>query len=117
MNNIGRETVGVVRAPLIQGARSASLHRSWATATTTNYTTCSVQPFLMSNKLVVEMEDQREFASQVYRVWGPADMDVKSTDRIMWRGKLYDVRGPMGTFPDLHGRVHHVQFLMIDREG
>jgi hypothetical protein len=117
MNRIGRELVSVLRAPLVQGARSASLHRNWATAVSTDYDSCSVQPFLMSNKLVVELEDQREFASQVYRVWGPADMDVESTDRIMWRARLYDVRGPMGRFPDLRGNLHHVQFLMIERLG
>jgi hypothetical protein len=71
----------------------------------------------MSNKLVKEDENSREFASQFYRVWAPADTDVQSTDRFRWRGKQLEGWGTIGVYPDLNGQIHHVQFLTFEREG
>lgn len=117
MSNLGREVVTRVRAPLVTSARSGALQRDWANAVEFVYEGCSVQPFLMSNKLVQEDWDQREFFSQFYRVWGPPDMDIVATDRVLWRGKTMDVKGPSGLFPTLQGDAHHIQFLAQEKDG
>lgn len=114
---LGSETITVLRAPEATDSRDGSKYRDWSTATSTVVIGCMVQPFLMSNKLVIEDSLQREFTGQFFRIWAPGDTDIEYTDRIVWRGRTMDVYGDDGPFVDFEGNVDHIQFVAIYRRG
>lgn len=116
-SDLGREVVTILSAPEVIDIRDGSSYRDWGTATSTVVTGCMVQPFLMSNKLVVEDNLQREFASQYFRVWMPAGTLLAYTDRLLWRGDSYDVYGEAGVWHDFEGVESHVQCVALLRKG
>lgn len=115
--DLGSEVITIRRAPEVTDTRDNSKYRDWTTATSTVVTGCMVQPFLMSNKLVVEDNLQREFASQFFRVWFPAGTDLDYADRLEWRGGVYDIYGEAGTWVDFEGNEDHVQCIALLRKG
>jgi hypothetical protein len=114
---LGDEVITVLRAPIITDPRDNSKRADWDSATETDYPGCMIQPFLMSNKLVIEDNNERLFAQSFYRIWMPAGSDVLYTDRIRWRGETMDVFGQKGTWVDFEGNEDHIQLLGKLREG
>lgn len=116
-NDLGSEVITIKRAPELTDPRDGSLYRDWPTASSTVVEGCMVQPFLMSNKLVVEDNLQRQFASQYFRVWMPAGTDLEYTDRLEFRGNSYDVYGEAGPWYDFEAVESHVQCVVLLRKG
>lgn len=117
MRPLGREVVTVVRAQLVENTRDESLYRDWANATETDYSGCSVQPFILSEKFQAEDTTDREFLRYTLRVWGPPNMDVEYTDKVVWRGKEYEVSSLDGVWSHIMGPDHHIAFTVRERIG
>lgn len=114
---LGREQVTIIRAEFVENSRDGSKERDWANATRTTYKGCNVQPFILSEKFQSEDTKDREFARWTLRVWGPASMDVQYTDRVEWRGTVYEALGLIQVWSHLMGPDNHVSFAMRDRVG
>lgn len=79
---------------------------------------CSVQPFLLADKLQVEDNKDRAYASTTYRVFAPPSASiVNHTHWIRFDGVVYEVFGHPGPWRDLSGYPHHVEFLIRLRRG
>lgn len=117
MRPLGIEVFTVVRAPLVVSARDNSQYRDWANATETEISGCNVQPFILSEKLLQEVNAEREFVKQVWRVWLPPGSDVTYTDRGIWRGELHDILGINGIWNHIMGPEHHRDIMIRRREG
>lgn len=117
VNSLGMETVTIVRAPLATNPRDNSQFRDWASATKTDIEGCQVQPFLLSNKLQIEDNLQREFGASYFRVWLPAGTIVLYTDRLVHRNRTMDVYGQPGIWFDFEGVESHITVLAYFREG
>jgi hypothetical protein len=114
---LGSEVITVLRAPIVVSARDNSERPDWTAAVGTDYGNCMVQPFLMSNKLVIEDNAERMFAQSFYRIWMPSGTDVLYSDRLVWRGRHMDVFGQAGEWFDFEGNSDHIQLLGKLREG
>lgn len=114
---LGEETVTVKRSVIVVDPRDNSETRDWSSATLVDVHNCMVQPFKMSNKLVVEDNNEREFTRSFVRVWMPSDTDIRYTDRLVWRGIEMDVFGDPGILVDFDGNVDHIQVLGSIRRG
>lgn len=115
--DLGSEVVTRLRAPQVADPVDGSLYRDWTTAAALDIPGCSVQPFLLSNKLVLEDNLQREFAGEFYRLYLPAGSDILPDDRIIWRGNTMDIYGFEGAWYDFEGNPSHVQALAYRRKG
>ena len=114
---LGNETIEIVRAPLVRSARDNSENRDWNNPERWTIYEANVQPFILSEKLLVEVSGEREFLKQVWRVWVPAGSDVTYTDRCIWRCQEYDVLGINGIWNHIMGPEHHRDFMIRLREG
>lgn len=115
---IGSETIVIQRAPWITNPRDGTRRRDWANPVNTTVEGCSVQPFLLAEKLNFEVNAEREYARTGMRVWAPAgSLEPESSDRIQWRGRTYEVFGHASPWYDLEGQEDHVAFVMQLREG
>lgn len=114
---LGSDDIIIKRAPLVTDTRDNTQYRDWANATETPVKNCNVQPFLLTDKLKVERNMDREFVDDTWRVWAPPGTDVLYTDRVEFRGIEYEVRGLSGEWRDLEGHTHHVNFMIRRREG
>lgn len=91
-----------LRAPLISGGYGNS-SRDWANATSTDF---SVRT---SFKSVTEIiGDEARTATQLH-VFGGPELDLETTDRVIYRGKTYEVAGEVMTSLDGRGQLHHVR--------
>lgn len=114
---LGKETIVRVRAPLVRNSRDNSSNRDWANATRTTYTDCGVQPFLPSNRLLVEDNRGREFQQEPMRVYVPTEDDFVFTDRVEYRGKSYDLVTDPAPWTDFDGVQEFWTFVMRLRTG
>lgn len=117
MTVLGRETITVVHAVLVQDTFDHSESRDWANATRTDVPFCNVQPFKLSSRLVKEDSLQREWMSEYYRVWMPAGTEIEFFDRMEWRGKVMEVFGDEQPWHTFAGVEHHIQLLGLVLRG
>lgn len=117
MRSLGNETLVIITAALVTSSRDNSKERDWANATTQTAVGCSVQPFLMSNKLIKIDNEDREWVQEFLRIYIPAGQPTPAyTDRIQWRTQTLDSYGP--SQPWYHkGVLHHTQIIGRFREG
>lgn len=113
----GRETVVVVRAPLVTDSRDNTQYRNWENPTRTTVNGCGVEPFPLAEKLNFEENRGREFARSAVRIYMPPGTDVVATDRLEWDGKTFQVLGHPGKWSRFNGREHHVAVIAQQREG
>lgn len=114
---LGRDTVVIIRAAVVAGARGNERTFDWDNATRTVVKYCNVQPFLLTDKLKIEEGREREFAEDTWRVWAPAGTDIRYTDRVEFQDEEYEVRGLPGLWRDLDGKSSHVNFMIRKRVG
>lgn len=114
---LGTDTVTRVRAPLVRSARDNSESRDWTAATQTAIPNAMVEPFLPSNRLLVEDSRGREFQQEPVRVYLPAGADVVFTDRLLWQGKTYDVVTDPAAWTDFDGVTTFWTLVMRLRVG
>lgn len=117
MQQLGNETITVLRATMKTDAFDNSKYRDWTKPKKTTVRKCSVQPFILSEKYAAEFEVEREHVRQMLRVWCPAGTQVEYTDRIIHRGVEYDVMGIQSVWNHLNGKTNHVALLMRERLG
>lgn len=124
MLKLGSETLRVIHALIVSDAFDNSQTLDWANATTLTYTGCAFQPFLMSNKLIVEDQLQRDFTREFLRIWTPPAVPIDYRDRIVWVNAdgagndiTMDVFGPAQMFKTLGGIPHHQQLVGEVRRG
>lgn len=114
---LGYQTVTRIRAALVDNGYDGSLQRDWDAAVETDITYCNVQSFILSEKLLREINEDREFDEYVLRVWAPANTDIVYTDRVRINGLEYDVLAWAGDWRKLDGTKHHVDFMCRRRNG
>lgn len=114
---LGGDTIVIKRAPEVVSGRGNERSRDWANAEETTYRNCMVEPFLLTDKLKIEENEQREFSEDTWRVWIPGRIDVRYTDRIEWEGEDYEVRGLPGYWRDLNGKNSHTNIMVRKRVG
>lgn len=117
MQRLGSETLTVLRAPLVAAPRDGTQYRDWTAPTSTVVVGCMVEPYLMSNKLVKEDDESREWSQEYLRCWVPEDADIVYTDRVQWRGDTYEVFGPAQLWVTRRGVRHHKQLNLMKRAG
>lgn len=118
MATIGSESITLLRAPLVKDARSGQMIRDWSSAVEYPITGCSVQPFPLSEKLNVEVSDNREFIRSSVRVYAPPDSILpEPTDRFLYRGREYELFGFTSEWVDLEGALDHLAYIGRIREG
>lgn len=78
---------------------------------------CSVQPFLLADKLQFEDNVDRRYASTTYRVFAPPGTVVKYSYWVLYNTEMYEVFGHAGPWRNLDGYADHVEFLMRYRRG
>jgi hypothetical protein len=96
------DTITRIRAPLISGGYGNS-SRDWANATSTVF---SVRTSFKSVTEIVG--DEAQTVTQL-SVFGGPDLDLETTDRVVYRGKTYEVAGEVMTSVDGRGQLHHVR--------
>ncbi|MFJ3507801.1 hypothetical protein [Streptomyces luteogriseus] len=65
-------------------------------------------------------DEQRNAVVTGYRVQSAegTSPDIKATDRIDWRGHLYEVDGEVAAWPELFtDTIHHIEFVMVRATG
>jgi len=118
INKLGADTVTIIRAPISNSSRDNSQIRDWSLAVEVDYPYCKVEPFpTTKNRLFIEVEVQREFAANYFRLWLVPGCDVKSTDRMRWRGHEMDITGVPTEWTDFEGEVVYIGVLGYIREG
>lgn len=70
----------------------------------TEVTGCSVQPASTTEDL-----DGRDTVAGLWDLFTPAGVDIRATDRIRWRGELYEVDGAPQQWDDERGSGHHLE--------
>ena len=81
---------------------------------------CSVQPFLPADKLQYENTSERDFARATWVVYAPHNavtLAIAPRDRISFLGRVYEVYGEVGAWRRRSGQPHHVQIILMTREG
>jgi hypothetical protein len=76
----------------------------------------NIQP----NSQSEDADEQRDAVITGYRVQSAegTSPDIKATDRIEWRGHLYEVDGEVAVWPELFtDGVHHIEFVMVRATG
>jgi hypothetical protein len=91
-----------LRAPLVS-AGYGNASRDGANATSTEF---SVRTSFKSVTEIVG--DQAHTVTQLH-VFGGPDLDLETTDRVVYRGKTYEVAGEVMTSVDGRGQLHHVR--------
>lgn len=114
---LGKAVITILRAPLVLNPRTNALTRDWANAAEIVVNGCNCQPFPLAEKLNFELMDNREFARSSVRVYAPAGTEIEHTDRIRYRGDVYEVFGFPGDWQDFREVEHHVAFVMRIRGG
>lgn len=118
---LGNDTI-IIYEPTTGTDADGSETRSYVldatnTDSATTVTGCSVQPFLLADKLQVEENRDRAYASTSYRVFAPPGTVVTSDSWVEFQGVIYEAFGFPGPWRDLAGFPHHVEFLMKLRRG
>ncbi len=114
--NLGEQTIITLDAPLVQG-RTGAFYRDWDAAVQTVIPGCSVQPFILAEKLNYTNDSEREFTKNSWRVYAPPDAVVSPEARVIYQGVEHDVQGIPGDWVDLDGVKNHKAFLIRERRG
>lgn len=114
---LGYDTIIIISAPLVADPRDNTQYRDWANANRVVVRNCLVQPFLLTDKLKIEENEEREFSEDTWRVWAPAGTVIDHHNRVEFQGVVYEVRGLPGEWRDFTGRVAHLNFMIRRRVG
>lgn len=118
MAAVGKETIELLRAPLVRDPRTGQFIRDWKNPVVYEITGCSVQPFPLAEKLNFEVSDNREFIRSSVRVYAPAEsQSPEPTDRFRYRGREYELFGFTSEWVDLEGILDHLAYIGRVREG
>jgi hypothetical protein len=109
--SIGADTITVRRAPLIADGRYGADRRDWATATAIVISGVSVQPFSAAEQTL-----DREYTATRLRLFAPPGTDLISTDRVEWRGVMYEVDGEPDRWFD-EGQADHIEAVITRMTG
>ncbi|MEV2277868.1 hypothetical protein AB0I72_20010 [Nocardiopsis sp. NPDC049922] len=100
----GRETLTVVRGPgtdrhgdPLPGDPAETDSHGW-----------DVQPAATSE----DVDDGGDTVQEEWTAIGPPGADITATDRVRWRGDLYQVQGQPQRWPDHRGRAHHTEVTL-----
>jgi hypothetical protein len=107
------ETVTRLRAPYASdryGNEASS--RDWASATSLSIANCSVQPMVGSEVLV-----DRDARVHRWILYGPANIDVLPTDRIVHKGVTYEVQGDVRHWTGATGNLDNTQLELERVDG
>lgn len=88
MLSIMNQACNVLRAPVIADRYGNGNTRDWAHAVSTPLTRVAIQPSSTNEDAI-----DRQTTISGWRFYGPPETDLKSTDRIAWYGKTFEVVG------------------------
>lgn len=114
---LGKNTIIIVRAPLVIDNRDNTKWRDWDNATETTVRNCMVEPFPLAEKLNFEIGRDREFAQSAVRIYMPADTDIIYTDRLLHDGYTWQVLGHPGLWFDFKANRNHKAVIAQIRQG
>lgn len=106
-----RDAITVLRAPLVDDGYGNS-QPDWENPTSTVVTGCRLQPERGDDYVL-----DREAVITRWRLFAPADTDLKATDRVEHQGVIYEVEGSVEHWPSPTGRLAHVEALLRRAEG
>lgn len=100
---LGEDVITRRRAPLVRSARDNSEARDWPNAVDVAISDCMVEPFAISQRILLEVNTGREFQQEPLRVVVPGGTDLVYTDRVVWRGDVYDIIAAPTVWTDFDG--------------
>lgn len=117
------DTVDVEQAQLVADADGSNYGNSsldWANATTTTLEGVHVQPVAVAEQL----DPGRDTVTTRWRLRAPADAAaalpagrLQATDRVVWRGDVYEIDGRPEDWPSASGDMDHVAAFLVRTEG
>lgn len=108
---LGPHTVTVLRGTSAPSEYGNTTSTDWSNPTRTEVPGCSVQPAPATAYTV----DRDTFTTR-HQVYMPPDTDVRSNDRVEWRGDTYDVDGDVLRW-DFPGLSHLVVNLRRSQDA
>lgn len=119
--SLGRDTVTLI-TPAVQTdpVDNTTWYDYGVAATRTDIKNCSVQPFLLAEKLQFEITAERTFARSTLRVFAPSTAltrNIQPNDRVIFDGLTYEVFGHVGRWSNIGSQPDHVAFIIMLREG
>ena len=106
-----RETVTVIRAPLI--IKNGQQTRDWTNASSHSVTNVQITAQATTREFdgrVTNVTDRRLFR-------GPYDADIEPGDRIVWNGDTYEIDGEVFHSPSPTGRISSTRCTLVRWEG
>jgi hypothetical protein len=117
------DTVDVEQAELVDdvdGSNYGDQTLDWENATTTTLDGLHVQPVAEGEQLAAG----RDAVVTRWRLQMPADVaaslpagELRATDRVVYRGKTYDIDGQPEAWPSPSGTMDHVDAFLVLTEG
>lgn len=121
MRPLGKATIYIYRPDITvesDGSQWPAMALDEANATLmSTVKKCSVQPFRMAEKLQNELNLDRQFASTTKRVFAPPGTVVAYNWWVKYNDVMYEAFGFPGDWSDQNETPHHVEFLILRREG
>lgn len=105
-----KEAVTIQRAPLIT-VRGSQV-RDWENYTEHTIPGCTVQPSSTASN-----EDRAEQVTDRWELYAPPGADLETGDRVMWKGRPYQIDGAPYQWTSPTGRVTHTHAHLIDWSG
>ena len=115
--DLGQDTITRLRAPLVRSTRDNSESRDWSHAYAQDIPDCMVEPFLVANRLLMEVNDGREFEQEPQRIYVPGTTDLVYTDRVQWKGQTYDIIAAPTIWTDFDGDTPFLALMIRLRSG
>jgi len=111
MISFHRDTITVLRAPLVDDGYGNQVP-DWSNPSRTEVTGCRLQPERAADYVL-----DREAVTTRWRLFAPASIDLRSTDRVEHNGVVYEVDGSPERWPSPTKRLAHVEVLLRRTEG
>lgn len=112
---LGQETLVRQRPTVTINPKDGTHELGWP-GTTVTFTNCMVEPPLIGNRLLVENTRARDYVDSLFKAYIPGDADITASDRVVWRGRTYNVKSEPQKRVDMDGNVDHIQ-LMIEYQA
>lgn len=108
-----QETVTRLRAPyIVDRYGNETSTRDWSLATGVVIDRCSVQPMAGD-----EILGDRDARLKRWILYGPPNLDVVATDRIVHKGITYEVKGPAREWTGATGNLDNTQLELERLDG
>jgi hypothetical protein len=109
---LGRKSITVQRAPLVQNPYGDTVPDWSGTLTQTVYGGCDVQPGTTQEYLI-----GRDNVLVAWTVFRAGVLDVTEFDRVLYNGRVYEVYGHPAKHDSFSGRQDFTELVLKDWSG